>query len=336
MMVATIGNVAKDGKTGIVAESDETSVRRHKNHKTHDAPTLRLFCFAWTPRHPNEERLISFSRKELERCDGHFFFTDVEAPGDDSAGDWMRVQLPPTSQNRSESNWLDHTIMIGVARIWDWIFQMDLASQYDWIMHVELDHFVMADRVRLFVQQYLDIIQEGQNRTDGSMLFYWGNAFLFNSALVRDMAANWNELGTPIQEDRGKGCPAVSSKRVDQVGFCESDMVYPMLPSRLNISSYGADGCEKPSVTPWGATLPLACWQGNQVGLNNDNGETILRSIATLHGAISMDEANERCNTAGDDILANHCMTLYDASKVPLMHNFKSPELHELAQQLFL
>lgn len=303
------------------------------------AHAFRLFCFVWTPRRPCDERLMPYARKELKGCDRHAFFTDVDAPGNDGAGDWIRVQLPPTNQPRDASNWLDHSNMIGVARVWDRIFEMDLAAQYDWILHVELDHFVMVDRVRSSIQSYLDVIKQdgGPLWDENSLLLCWGNAFVFNRALVHEMAKHWGELGAPIQEDiPGKGCPAILAQRVyDDHGHCEQDMAYPKLAIALGIKKYGAEGCNKPSWTPWGGhALPLACWQGFDLNWTEEMKARMIRGIALVRGANNMSEAYDRCAFSGDDIVANMCKALYDASHVPLMHNFKTPEMHELAQQL--
>jgi len=325
----------------MLMQTSQTSQKvAEEEGKTGTASTFRLFCFAWTPRRPNDEILMSAARKELERCDGHFFFTDVDAPGSDTDGDWMRVQLPPSLESRSASDWLNHRNMIGVAPVWERIFQMDLASQYDWIIHVELDHFVMVDRVRNMVLQYLETLQSDvleQNRAghfkDGSLLLCWGNAFLFNSDLVREMAANWNALGAPIQENiKGKGCPHISFNRVREEGKCEQDMAYPQLADFLHIRKYGAEGCNQPSGLESGTSLPLACWQG-PVEWEHETKVRVIRAIAALRGANSMDEAQPLCDSLG---VANMCSSLFDAAHVPLMHNFKLPEQHELAQQLLL
>jgi len=318
-----------------------------EERKTGSASVIRLLCFAWTPRRPGDERLVRYARKELESCDRHIFFTDVDAPGDDGTMDWMRVQLPPTMQARGASNWLDHSNMIGVARVWERIFTDDLISQYDYIIHVELDHFVMVDRVRSMIQSYIDLIKgEGEAEAalvDGvSLMLSWGNAFVFNRALVRDMAKRWAELGAPMQEDiPGKGCPAIMRQRVlEENGKCEQDMAYPKLAAILSqetgrIMSYGATGCGQESWTPMGKPLPLACWQGFELDWSEEKKATMIRSIALLRGAKSMSEAQERCDSAGADIVMP-CKTLYDASSVPILHDFKSAEMHDLAQQFLL
>lgn len=308
--------------------------------------SIRLLCFVWTPRRPNDEALMPAARKELERCDGRLFFTDVDAPGDDSAGDWIRVQLPQQLQGRWESNWLDHKNMIGVAPVWERIFQMDLASQYDWIIHVELDHFVMVDRVRNSILQYLDIIKasdsDGGNVMDQSLLLCWGNAFVFNSKLVREMAANWGALGAPIQEGiPGQGCPRVSQQRVmEEGGKCEQDMAYPHMADVLKVKRFGALGCGQPSQTPSGVELPLTCWQLDMAYLADKkpaHKAKLIQGIAALRGANSLSEAQERCRNADNaikDIMAELCDKLYAAVNVPLMHNIKWPDMHEVAQQL--
>ena len=51
--------------------------------------------------------------------------------------------------------------MVAVAPVWAHIFQMDLASQYDWIIHVEPDHFINAKKVRLNVVQNPDALRTG-------------------------------------------------------------------------------------------------------------------------------------------------------------------------------
>jgi len=325
-----------------MADAEESTDERMSSAKA-----SRIFCFAWTPRRWLDEQLMPAVRKELKMCDGHAFFTDVDAPGEDTAGDWIRVQLPPSDNVRSNSDWLNHRNMVAVAPVWAQIFRMDLASQYDWFFHVELDHFINMDQVRRILAQNLHTLRSGSEpetkSVDGSILLSWGNAFLFNHYLVHDMAANWDWLGAPIDQPSaivGHGCPYLGIERVAMFGVCEQDMAYPLLPDFLENSmlKMGAEGCGKDSYTPSGKDLPLSCWQDNGWLLgdaNEDKKLEVIRNIAALRGAKSWQEAKERCDTAGGN-MAKMCENLYRAVNVPIMHGFKLPKMHELAWQLLV
>merc|ERR1740121_333348 len=54
---------------------------------------LTLFCFAWTPRRPLDEVLMKEVRIQFEKCDGHAFFTDVDAPGANES-DIIHIAVP--------------------------------------------------------------------------------------------------------------------------------------------------------------------------------------------------------------------------------------------------
>lgn len=53
---------------------------------------------------------------------GHHFFTDTESPGEQQA-DFIKVELPPTRQNRSEQFWLLLKNMVGLLPAWNYLLQ---------------------------------------------------------------------------------------------------------------------------------------------------------------------------------------------------------------------
>lgn len=46
-----------------------------------EAQKMRIYCFGWTVRRPQEELLLPYARKLYEGCDSHHFFTDTQSAG---------------------------------------------------------------------------------------------------------------------------------------------------------------------------------------------------------------------------------------------------------------
>eukprot|EP00419_Tripos_fusus_P017990 CAMPEP_0172741962 /NCGR_PEP_ID=MMETSP1074-20121228/128377_1 /TAXON_ID=2916 /ORGANISM="Ceratium fusus, Strain PA161109" /LENGTH=210 /DNA_ID=CAMNT_0013572397 /DNA_START=87 /DNA_END=719 /DNA_ORIENTATION=+ len=89
--------------------------------------------------------------------------------------------------------------------------------------------------------------------------------------------------------------------------------------------------CNQKSGTLSGAPLPVDCWQTDTLLWNAEKKANVIRGVAVRGD--SMSEAQERCDSAGEDMMSDMCNTLYDVANVPLMHKFKTPDMQELAQQ---
>lgn len=303
-----------------------------------------IFCFAWTPRRPGDERLLPYVRNLFSACDGHMFFTDRNAsykqyPGADD--NFVKVDVPRTKQKRSDGGWLTHKNMIGLTPAWTYLLDNGVAEKYDWVLNAELDHFTRPWLVRRNIMQHLELLGKGNSAqrrsTEGPLMLSWGNAFVFNKKMVQAMAQSWAKLAAPITEDiSGMGCPHFTVGRAKSTGCCEQDMAYPVLPSQLTPKAvkYGPEGCSQTQNFGAGKTLPFACWQDFPLGGSEKDAATTFREIAGMRN-MSSSEANTYCHTRPKQIVAA-CQSLYRARDVPIMHNFKDPRLHALAQKLLI
>mmetsp|Transcript_89083 Transcript_89083/g.276847 ORF Transcript_89083/g.276847 Transcript_89083/m.276847 type:complete len:500 (+) Transcript_89083:68-1567(+) len=307
-----------------------------------EAAGLRLFCFAWTPRRRGDELLMPYVRQLFSACDGHAFYTDMDAPG--SPEGFIKVALPRTKKKRKDSDWLSHMNMVGLAPAWEHIFANGIEEMYDWIVNAELDHFFVASRARRCIVDHLNILRRGSDRErrslNGSVMLSWGNVFVFNRKMARQMKQDWGRLGAPITgKSPGMGCPQLTAARANGVGVCEQDMAYPVLPNALHphAAKYGPDGCSQTKGSARGVELPLACWQDFPLGDSIQNQQAAFREIALMRGIPNLTMALRHCESRGPRLRKKDvCKRLYRAVGVPVIHNVKSPELHKLARELLL
>jgi len=287
---------------------------------------------------------MPYARRLYGACDGHAFFTDMDAPGDDSAGDFVRVQVPPSIVKPHAEGWLLNKNMIGLAPAWSQTFKMGVPKNYDWAINLELDHFFIASRIRRTILEFLDVLRMGTDKEvaslDRPMFFAWGNAFLFDSRMMKLMSEHWDEIAKPItdSDNGGMGCPEYMRDRATQLGACQQDMAYPLLQDILRKRSkewpkmYGDSGCNTvPEHEPF---FPLSCWQP---GLEDwpQRRLVLITEMAHLATKKTVEEADEYCKEKAPSV-GNECRQLWHARKVPVMHLFKSLEIHELGARLFL
>eukprot|EP00930_Biecheleria_cincta_P001160 TRINITY_DN102323_c0_g1_i1.p1 TRINITY_DN102323_c0_g1~~TRINITY_DN102323_c0_g1_i1.p1 ORF type:complete len:155 (-),score=24.51 TRINITY_DN102323_c0_g1_i1:58-462(-) len=132
------------------------------------------------------------------------------------------------------------------------------------------------------------------------------------------------------------GCPHFTVGRAKSTGCCEQDMAYPVLPSQLNpkAAKYGPEGCSQTQNFGAGKVLPFACWQDFPLGGSEKDAAITFQEIAAMRN-MSLSEAKAYCQSRPENI-ASACQSLYRARDVPIMHNFKDPKLHALAQKLLI
>jgi len=301
---------------------------------------LRIFCFAWTPRLQSDEKIIPYVRRLLSGCDGHAFFTDTDAPGDDKAGDFVRVKVPQMRLRRNEEWWMKNKNMAGLAPAWAHMFKTGVHTSYDWAINLELDHFAPAPRIRRSIIDYLEVLrlasEEDKRSVDGPLLFAWGNAFVFNSQFMMAMEEKWPEIGKPILDETnsGQGCPMLLLDRARELGACQQDLAYPLLPDLLfkpPQKMYGMSGCNMASEHP--PFFPRACWQPPLVA--EDTQLAVLKEMSNLRRFPTKHQARKYCDSRGSTV-AELCDQLYESRNVPVMHFFKTEAMHKKAAELFL
>lgn len=254
---------------------------------------LKIFCFAWTPRRPEDNAMLPSVRRQLEACDGHLFFTDnwtveedngsanhaffidpdsspAPAPGardEDvlAAKDVVRVPVPPQELPRNGpflpgKGWLRAKNMAGLLPVWDHLLANKVEEGYDWIINVEIDQFVRPSRVRTTIAEYVQMLRKGDDIekewAEGPLMLAFGNAFAFNRKLTQALREDWDAVSARHPD----GCPVLSKR-------CEQDMSYHFLVAALPVDAgvVGARGCGAFARTRGkDKVYPLACWDMHQ------------------------------------------------------------------------
>lgn len=168
--------------------------------------------------------------KELEKCDGHMIFSDSRAGSPDP--DITDLHVPDQPQKPGEPGWLYHRNMVGLLPAWSHMLQNNVEQKYDWLINVELDHIVRPTQIRLGIENYMRILKSGtpseRESVGKPMILWWGNAFLFNYQMVKEMKRQWSFLGQVMSKDSAApGCPAWMNGRTFCPPECSQDIVYP-------------------------------------------------------------------------------------------------------------
>jgi len=234
------------------------------------AQSMRIFCFVWTTRRSGDQALEPEVRRQLNKCDGHLFFTDTGSTGPDSS-DIVKLNIPAQDVGRSDEKWLYHRNMVGVLPSWTHIFNKGLNDQYDWFIHLEMDHFLSPNRARANIAQWLSIRGKEPNATnDIPIVLMWGNAFVFNKKFVNAMKLTWHTLGAVAGpgEGQGKGCPLFLKGKFEWPASCSQDIYYPqlfsdhgrsLLPDDADFA--GASGCGQEAKNQVNEEYPLGCFE---------------------------------------------------------------------------
>ena len=173
------------------------------------------------------EDFLSFLKwLRFAKCDGHAFYTDTDSPGVDGT-DFVRVKLPVQKVSRDKGGWLYHRNMVGLMPSLSHLLSSPLLEQYDWFINTELDHFLSPARARKNIESYAQIGRVEERPT----MLMWGNAFVFNRHLLKEMRKSWDRLGITASDNGTKdeaiavGCPLLleeNSFSFAVVAFCLS------------------------------------------------------------------------------------------------------------------
>lgn len=333
---------SKDGREVVCSSKKEPDNKLREPLSQESALQLKLYCFGWTARRPREELLLPLARQLFQACDGYAFFTDTDAPGE-NVSDIIKVPLPRTQQLRSEQFWLLLKNMVGLLPAWEYLLQTNRTDGFDWVVNLELDHFVVAPQLRRTIADYVNTMilgsLPGQDPWDDAIMLIFGNVFAFNMKLVQQMKAEWAVIGRVISDSRSKGlgCPVISGSRAHNEGHCEQDMVYENLRDYLSRppTILGANGCGNDAMSDILVPFPLGCWQDFPFGEEEPERMKAIREVALLWNFSDLHSAEAHCKSRGED-LARHCKSLFRAKRVPIIHNMKTPALLKLAIDVLL
>mmetsp|Transcript_19538 Transcript_19538/g.61356 ORF Transcript_19538/g.61356 Transcript_19538/m.61356 type:complete len:379 (-) Transcript_19538:39-1175(-) len=307
-----------------------------------EAARVKIFCFAWTPLRPEDEKLLPEVRTQLSKCDGHAFFTDMGSTGA-AAGDpdVVKITVPEQTTPRTDGKWLWHRNMVGVLPAWTHLLNsMDLSS-YDWVVHTELDHFLSPGRLRIAIIEYLRLLSHGspaeRRSVDQAMMLMFGNAFLFNSKMLGEMRRQWTRFGQPADaSSAANGCPEFMRGRPEWPIHCSQDMVYPELVTLTapQIAAYGRSGCGQfDAVTDRGKSLPAGCWEMTKspFGVSESAQLETIRAFAEVQNMQTPEEAKKHYAGTAQ---AEDWKLLFWAKKVPILHHVQFASVHKLAREL--
>jgi len=312
------------------------------------ARSMRIFCFVWTTRRSGDQALEPEVRRQLNKCDGHLFFTDTGSTGPDSS-DIVKLNIPAQDVGRSDEKWLYHRNMVGVLPSWTHIFNKGLNDQYDWFIHLEMDHFLSPNRARANIAQWLSIRGKEPNATnDIPIVLMWGNAFVFNKKFVNAMKFSWHTLGAVAGpgEGQGKGCPLFLKGKFEWPASCSQDIYYPqlfsdhgrsLLPDDADFA--GASGCGQEAKNQVNEEYPLGCFEmaKNPIGgVSYDLEMAAIQLLAKMKDVGSLDAAEAKCRETQVGSLQdrNNCKMFYDGRNVPIIHHVGQPQEHVLARSL--
>ncbi|CAJ1350246.1 unnamed protein product, partial [Effrenium voratum] len=324
----------------LVCSSEKEPEQAQREKLSHSqAAKLKIYCFGWTVRSPKEELLLPYARALFQACDGYSFFTDSENSAEQTS-DIVKVQLPKTQQKRTDSFWLLLKNMVGLLPAWGFLFEHNITNNYDWVVNVELDHFFVASLLRQTIADYMNVMiaggLPGQDPWSDAVLLVFGNVFAFNAKLVQNMKGEWDTISQVITDggSKGLGCPMISGPRAHDEGRCEQDMVYENLREHMHssVTIVGANGCGNTATSDILVPFPLACWQDFPFGGEEEERQKALRELEPLWN-LPAEDAKRLCLSKEEEV-AKHCKSLLRARHVPIIHNIKSPELHELALKL--
>lgn len=282
---------------------------------------LKIFCFAWTTWKPADLALLSEVRAAFKTCDGYSIFSDKQ-PSTKEEPDVIVVQVPHQTLSREDGSWLYHRNMVGLMPAWTHLLESTV-DKYDWLVNVEFDHLLLTSKLRLSIATHLAILREGrqeqQHAAGGPLLLMFGNAFLFNQDMVREMKRQWPQLGaTAPGGHQASGCPMFMEGRFEWPASCSQDIVYPNLVTLMTppVPAYGSPGCgQRPQ------DFPLACFELQRQPVQ----ELGLDQLQLVQELAKLEHSNQT------ELLATELMAAKD---VPLWHHLSDPVARKMAREL--
>ncbi|CAJ1348586.1 unnamed protein product, partial [Effrenium voratum] len=221
-----------------------------------------VFCFAWTTWKPNDLELLPEVRHGLRQCDGYRIFSDRQPFAGREEPDVTVVSVTQQATDRSDAQWLYHRNMVGLMPTWQHLLQSPEVEKYDWLLNLEFDHLLRVRQLRLSIATYLArLSSEAKAAETDPLLLMFGNAFLFNRGMVKDLKRQWSSLGrTAPPGHSASGCPMFMEGHFEWPQSCSQDIVYPTLVTLMSppVGAFGAPGCGQPPGDP---QLPLACFE---------------------------------------------------------------------------
>lgn len=244
-----------------------------------------------------DEALLPLLKKQYEKCDGHAIFSDHDAPG--PKGEVLTVAVPEQSCNkqgcfrRNQSEWLFHKNMAGLIPAWNYLLEHNMLEKYDWIVNSELDHHMRPSVIRSGIETYMNVAwmgdEEARTSIGGAMMLMFGNVFLFNTEMVKEMKRQWPKLKKQVQPGSPvSGCPDwYDPPRID----CSQDEIYVLMAKGIMqppVFTIGESGCGKPMfnskkepILPRG----LACWNMDQSPAGGNTEADQLKTIREIAAA---------------------------------------------------
>eukprot|EP00435_Cladocopium_sp_Y103_P055264 s1205_g18.t1 len=303
-----------------VSHSLRMNLRIDSEQITVQGEGLKIFCFAWTTWKPQDVALLREVRHAFKQCDGYRIFSDRQ-PFAGQEADVVAVRVSQQHRDREDEKWLYHRNMVGLMPSWSHLLQEDVAGNYDWLVNVEFDHFLLTQKLRRSIASYLSLLQQGhpeqRQAAEGPLMLMFGNAFLFNRMMVSEMKRQWHLLGeTAPSGHEASGCPIFMQDRFEWPLACSQDIAYPNLVTVMNpqVPAYGSPGCgQKPE-----DDFPLACFELQRQPVQ-ELGLDQLGLVRTLAASFS--------NRSGAAVLLT-------AQEVPLFHHLSDPSARKLAREL--
>eukprot|EP00931_Biecheleriopsis_adriatica_P028978 TRINITY_DN17265_c1_g4_i1.p1 TRINITY_DN17265_c1_g4~~TRINITY_DN17265_c1_g4_i1.p1 ORF type:complete len:388 (-),score=67.00 TRINITY_DN17265_c1_g4_i1:15-1178(-) len=301
------------------------------------ASQIKLLCFAWAPFRKEDVEMLKEVRDQLSNCDGHAFFTDKIPDGIEHSSDIHLVSVPEQAVSRSDPLWLYHRNMVGLMPAWAHLLETGTAEKYDWVINVELDHFVRPSKVKSTIYQYLHILRNSSEKVDGPMMLGFGNAFLFNRKVVQQMKSQWGRLGKVApQTSEARGCPMFQEGLMEWPQMCSQDVVFPTLARALDPPAplYGGDGCGFNTGTASnGVRFPFSCWEmrllqapGNGIKAQ----KRLVEDFKKVRDMKSKEEYEKSPLASKYHRKHKDAELLYDVKDAPIIHHLINSDIHKL------
>mmetsp|Transcript_76651 Transcript_76651/g.135243 ORF Transcript_76651/g.135243 Transcript_76651/m.135243 type:complete len:509 (-) Transcript_76651:132-1658(-) len=320
---------------GVFRAHEEAEAEAEDDGHHHvDPKKIKIFCFAWTTWQTGAYALLPEVRRAMDKCDGHAIFSN-ELPTGVNKSDVIAVSLPEQQTPPTDARYLYHRNMVGLMPTWDHILKSNIADDYDWLVNIEFDHMMIPSKLRNMIAEYTNRLENGkideQLSVNKSMMLMFGNAFLFNAKMLRQMREEWPTLGkvAPPSEE-AKGCPMWMKGKMEWPDHCSQDVAYPTMVTmmKINVPAYGDAGCgHKPD------RFPLPCYelQSGYVAESGLDQVHLAMQMAVVQGMA--DEEAAKTAYKGSQ-LEQFAKALFDSKDVPLIHHFNDALARKVAREL--
>eukprot|EP00440_Ansanella_granifera_P045385 gb/GFBE01049174.1/.p1 GENE.gb/GFBE01049174.1/~~gb/GFBE01049174.1/.p1 ORF type:complete len:476 (+),score=126.39 gb/GFBE01049174.1/:1-1428(+) len=307
-----------------------------------EAKSLKIFCFAWTTFREGDVKLMPEARKAMQKCNDHRFFSHTNPDGHKES-DVTVVQLPGQPVKPDDSQYLWHRNMVGLMPVWDYLIKSGEAKNYDWVINLELDHLFIPDLARLQITQYMNRLRAGkkewQEAATQSLMFMFGNTFLFNKKMVQQMSDQWSMLGKVAPQGHpAVGCPMFYEGRPEWPLHCSQDMIYPNMLVHMEpkVLGFGNSGCGQPN-----KDFPMSCFEMSHISMKGLFNQTeiqsqFVRAVKMMDKMSTVDELKHYLEKNAPRLAANgNPEKIWTAKGVSFFHHLGDFEARKLANQLW-